>query len=157
MYMYVLSIFTSWVSLCRTPVIAGGLFSIDKKWFERIGKYDMDMDIWGGENLGQFLLSLIFAKFINKWCAIANGSLEQTRNEEIKSLVSNSLLYFIIYWFTYLLNIYYVFFFCTSEISFRAWQCGGSMEIIPCSRVGHVFRNRHPYKFPGGSMNVFQK
>lgn len=37
----------------ETPMIAGGLFVINKKYFEKLGKYDMKMDVWG--NFIQFM------------------------------------------------------------------------------------------------------
>ncbi|XP_046575638.1 probable N-acetylgalactosaminyltransferase 7 [Haliotis rubra] len=38
------------------------------------------------------------------------------------------------------------------QLSFKMWMCGGRMEMVPCSRVGHVYHSGMPY-----SLNINKK
>ncbi|GAB1603482.1 polypeptide N-acetylgalactosaminyltransferase 5-like [Argonauta hians] len=42
------------------------------------------------------------------------------------------------------------------ELSFKAWMCGGRMEILPCSHTGHIFRRQSPYSWPKGHEILFR-
>jgi len=33
----------------------------------------------------------------------------------------------------------------------QVWMCGGSVEVVPCSHVGHLFRHRAAHNFIGSS------
>lgn len=76
---YSRSFSTSSAQPAPSPIMAGGLFSIDRELFFDLGAYDSEMKEYGGEEM---------------------------------------------------------------DISFRIWQCGNTLECIPCSRVGHIFRSK---------------
>ncbi|CAJ1084815.1 polypeptide N-acetylgalactosaminyltransferase 6-like isoform X1 [Xyrichtys novacula] len=40
------------------------------------------------------------------------------------------------------------------EMSFRVWQCGGQLEILPCSVVGHIYRPLNPHTFSNSTTVV---
>ena len=72
----------------------------------------------------------------NHWlCVEVHSSVSRNYN------ITCILVHCVLLWFT---MVYY------SYSHPQVWMCGGKMETIPCSHVGHVFRPYRPYSFPNG-------
>lgn len=163
----------------RTPTIAGGLFAIDRQFFYDIGSYDEGMQVWGGENLeisfrvshirilyrnfmliGNLVLGGIYAELFSDllYIGIIGWFFVVSKSECFSSFLTKITASYsdVSGIFSSIFSNFNKFLDCVfnRHVLLKVWTCGGSLEIHPCSRVGHVFRKQTPYTFPGGTAKV---
>lgn len=107
-----------------SPIMAGGLFAMDRKAFFELGTYDQEMRLYGGEEIeigSCFFFSFVVAIGASVSLCNCSGS---TRS---RCVTCAALTYFY-------------------DVGFRIWQCGYTLECVPCSRIGHIFRTGKYWK-----------
>lgn len=131
--------------------MAGGLFAIDKSYFYEIGAYDMGMDIWGGENLEvSFRVrgERVPTRREGIMCHAFSAAPRPYAHHTTPSHCTHT---------THTTHTTLSRHTCVYTIHTQIWMCGGQLELVPCSRVGHIFRKHQPYTFPGGVDKILVK
>ncbi|XP_054449390.1 inactive polypeptide N-acetylgalactosaminyltransferase-like protein 5 [Pteronotus mesoamericanus] len=79
----------------RSPAMAGGIFAINRHYFNEIGQYDKDMKLWGGENLELSLrIWMCGGQLFILPCSRVGHIVKQTtqnRTEVFKAMMHNNL------------------------------------------------------------------
>lgn len=108
----------------------GCSFVANRHYFGELGLLDSGMDVYGGENIELGIrvsvpkyLHVLFTALTTTtgWYEVFNSWEEhkQCKKKKKKPVM------------------------CVGWS--KVWMCGGSMEVLPCSRVAHVARTKKPY------------
>uniref|UniRef100_A0A0M3IPI1 Glyco_trans_2-like domain-containing protein n=1 Tax=Ascaris lumbricoides TaxID=6252 RepID=A0A0M3IPI1_ASCLU len=119
----------------KSPIMSGGLLAIKRKFFHEMGEYDTSMEIWGAENIEMSVrMWLCGGSILVVPCSRVGHVFRVRRPYKGKPDMADENLFnslrTVKVWFD----------------EYEMWLCGGSILVVPCSRVGHVFRVRRPYK-----------
>ncbi|RMB97905.1 hypothetical protein DUI87_25383 [Hirundo rustica rustica] len=111
----------------RSPALIG-CFIVDREYFQEIGLLDEGMEVYGGENVelgirGQELdfddpCGSLPAQHVVFYGQVFRHSARLTRLLKLSVAVVRER---------------------------KVWQCGGSVEVLPCSRIAHIERAHKPY------------
>ncbi|XP_042777546.1 polypeptide N-acetylgalactosaminyltransferase 17 isoform X1 [Panthera leo] len=135
------------LSLNGTPAMIGCSFVVNRKFFGEIGLLDPGMDVYGGENI-----ELGIKENWRERASVTVPVIDRLASHQAPEPRSFSAPQRCPVCTSQVVSVVTVSGEPTSghrglpgSAQVHVWLCGGSMEVLPCSRVAHIERKKKPY------------